>query len=678
MPNRLAAATSPYLLQHAENPVAWHEWGGEAFALARQKNRPVFLSIGYSTCHWCHVMAHESFENPEVAAVLNEYFVSIKVDREERPDIDRLYMAFVQATTGSGGWPMSVWLTPNAEPFFGGTYFPPADCHGRPGFVTVLERIAELWAREPERVLAQGADVIASLRETSAAPAGAEPPDASPLRAGCEAFAGVYDPVDGGFGGGPKFPRPSVFNFLLRIEKPRALEMTLHTLRRMAAGGVRDHLGGGFHRYSVDGGWRVPHFEKMLYDQAQLAGSHLDAWQITNDPHFADIVRETLGYVSRRLTHPRGGFFSAEDADSLFEHGKPEHGEGAFYVWSHEEIARHLDAESAAIFCRHYGVEPGGNVDPSADPHHEFTGRNILFEREPAGSESLAKSRALLAEVRDQRPRPHLDDKILTAWNGLMISAFARAGAVLDDEGFLAAAGRAAAFIRSELFDEKSGELLRTWRDGRAAIRAFAEDYAFLIQGLLDLYEAGFDSAWLSWAIELQGMQDKLFFDQAAGSYLGSAEGDPLVPLRLRDDYDGAEPSANSIAARNLLRLGWLLHDDAFVGRARRVVGSFATILRRMPSAVPQMLCALDMLLAPPRQCVIAGGRGAADTAALARALHRKFEPNRVILFAGDTAASREMKPIGGRAALYVCEDFACRAPITDPSEIVPRLRASA
>jgi uncharacterized protein YyaL (SSP411 family) len=664
MPNNLVAATSPYLLQHAENPVHWHEWNETAFVRARTENKPVFLSIGYSTCHWCHVMAHESFENPEVAAVLNEFYVSIKVDREERPDIDRLYMAFVQATTGSGGWPMSVWLTPKGEPFFGGTYFPPTDRYGRPGFVTVLERIAELWAGEPERILAQGADVIASLRETSTPPAASAELDAAPLRAGFDAFAASYDADRGGFGGGPKFPRPSIFNFLLRRPEPEALEMTLHTLRAMAAGGIRDHLGGGFHRYSVDGAWHVPHFEKMLYDQAQLVGSFLDAWLITGDPQFAALVRETLGYVTRDLTHAQGGFFSAEDADSLLAHGHSAHAEGAFYVWSHEEILRLLGPERAAAFNRRYGVEPDGNVDSSADPHHEFTAKNILVER--ASGPPLEAERAILFEARAQRPRPHLDDKILTAWNGLMISAFARAGAALDDPEFLAAARRAAEFLRAELFDPATGELFRTWREGRAAIRAFAEDYAFLVQALLDLYEADFDPAWLEWAIQLQSKQDALFFDEATASYLGSAEGDPLVPLRLRDDYDGAEPSANAVAARNLLRLGWMTHDDAFVARARRVIHSFETILRRMPSAVPQMLCALDMLLTPPRQYVIAGP----EPKAFLRAIHRRHEPNRVLVHAGDTSATAAMPPVEEKSALYVCENFTCRAPMTDPAAV--------
>ena len=675
MPNLLAATASPYLLQHKDNPVHWHEWGEAAFARARAENKPVFLSIGYSTCHWCHVMAHESFENPDVAAVLNDYFVSIKVDREERPDIDRLYMAFVQATTGSGGWPMSVWLTPGAEPFYGGTYFPPADRHGRPGFVTVLERLAELWATERRNVADHAAEVIASLRESTKPAAGEI--SRAPLAKGLEQFSRSYDAVHGGFGGGPKFPRPSVFDFLFRCDDLHARGMALHTLRRMAAGGMRDHLGGGFHRYSVDGEWHVPHFEKMLYDQAQLVNSYLDAWLVTGEPEFAGVARDTLGYVARSLAHPFGGFFSAEDADSFFEHGKPEHGEGAFYIWKEDEIAQWLDEEDLAIFCRHFGIEPAGNVNPAADPHGEFAGRNILIEREPipataeafgktAGAirESLARSRQLLVTAREARPRPHLDDKVLAAWNGLMISAFARAGAILGEDSYLETAQRAAIFLRERMLDAVTGELRRSWRDGKSSIRAFAEDYAFVIQALLDLYESTFDKAWLDWALALQAKQDELFFDGDA--YLGSAAGDPLVPVRMREDYDGAEPSANSVSALNLLRLGWMFHDDARIERARKVVSSLGGILSAMPSAVPKMLCALDMLLTPLRQCVIAGARGAGDAESLARAVRQRLEPNRVLLFAGDGGASSEMKPVNGRAALYRCEDFACQSPVTE------------
>ncbi len=688
MPNLLASTTSPYLLQHADNPVAWHPWDTDAFARAKSEGKPVFLSIGYSTCHWCHVMAHESFENPDVAAVLNEYFVSIKVDREERPDVDRLYMAFVQATTGSGGWPMSVWLTPDGAPFFGGTYFPPTDRYGRPGFVTVLERIAELWATERPGILHQAAGVIASLRETiQPSVGGTLTADDAVLRAGFDAFAASYDPMFGGFGGGPKFPRPSIFNFLLAwsLRAPadaadKAREMTFQTLRHMASGGLYDHLGGGFHRYSVDGEWHVPHFEKMLYDQAQLVNSYVDAWQITGDEFFATVARETLAYVTSDLSHPAGGFYSAEDADSLVAAGRPEHGEGVFYVWSFEELSALL-GDDTALFAQHYGAEPGGNVDPTADPHGEFPGKNILTQRlpiRPEDSERLAHCRRVLFAVREQRPRPHLDDKVLTAWNGLMISAFARAGAVLGDDTLIDRARSAAEFLHAELWDGTT--LYRSWRGTRAPIAGFAEDYAFLIQGLLDLYEADFDSKNLTWALELQTRQDALFADPDGGGYFGSAADDPLVPVRTKDDHDGAEPSASSISVRNLLRLAAMMHDETFADRARGILVGFDSILRRVPGAVPQMLAALDLALTPPRQAVIAGARGTTDTRDLAAHARREYQPHQVLLLAdsgpGQSLLSRHsdavasMTPVNGRAALYLCENFTCSAPITNPQTV--------
>ncbi|HRJ70804.1 MAG TPA: thioredoxin domain-containing protein, partial [Terrimicrobiaceae bacterium] len=507
--NRLAGEKSPYLLQHKDNPVDWRPWGPEAFAEAARTNKPVFLSIGYSTCHWCHVMAHESFENPDIAALMNEHFVNIKVDREERPDVDRLYMAFVQATTGGGGWPMSVWLTPGGEPFFGGTYFPPEDRYGRAGFPNILTQISRLWQEDRGRVESEGRRVTAALRESlQSAAAGNDPEGAEPLDRALASFTRSFDAEHGGFGGAPKFPRPSVINFLLRSamrgsgdESIRAREMALATLRHMAAGGLRDHLGGGFHRYSVDAFWHVPHFEKMLYDQAQLAISYIEAWQLTQEAHYADIARETLEYVLRDMTHPAGGFFSAEDADSLLCHGGSEHAEGAFYVWSRSEIRDALGG-NAEEFCRHYGVEEAGNAPAGSDPQGEFTGKNILIVRGAGESRTLAESRAKLLALRNERPRPHLDDKILTAWNGLMISAFARAGAAFGETRYLAAARRAADFLATHLTRE--GRLLRTWREGAGDIGGFAEDYACLIQGLLDLYEATFESRWLHWALDLQ------------------------------------------------------------------------------------------------------------------------------------------------------------------------------
>jgi len=664
--NRLAGEKSPYLLQHKENPVAWQPWDGEAFAQARREGKPVFLSIGYSTCHWCHVMARESFENPEIAAVMNEGFVNIKVDREERPDVDRLYMAFVQATTGSGGWPMSVWLTPEGKPFFGGTYFPPEDRYGRVGFPSLCRQIARLWAEDRGRVEAEGERLLGVLAGAAEAGGTDFAGDGEPLRRGAEAFAGAFDAKEGGFGGAPKFPRTPVYDFLQRRGGDEGRGMVLFTLQKMAAGGLRDHLGGGFHRYSVDEFWHVPHFEKMLYDQAQLTVSYVEAWQVTGEEFFASVARQTLDYVLRDLTHPGGGFFSAEDADSLRSESEGGHAEGAFYVWSRAEIVDALGAEAAGEFCRHYGVKENGNAPAGSDPHGEFLGKNILIEREPGGAEALAESRAKLFAKRAERPRPHLDDKVITAWNGLMISAFARAGVALREPLYLEAAGRAAEFLRKNLTTD--GALLRSWRGEPGRIRGFAEDHAFLIQGLLDLYAADFDDAWLAWALDLQARQDALFWDAAAGNYFSSAAGDALVAIRMKEDYDGAEPSANSVSARNLLRLARMLNDGALEAKARGIIAAAAPTLQRVPTAVPQMLVALDLALSPPAQVVIAGERTDPAVQEANARLNSGFAPHRVVMRAGGLLAERNpglaaMKPVDGRPALYRCENFTCQAP---------------
>jgi uncharacterized protein YyaL (SSP411 family) len=689
--NRLAEEKSPYLLQHKDNPVNWRPWSEEAFAEARDNDKPVFLSVGYSTCHWCHVMAHESFENPAIAKLMNENFINIKVDREERPDVDRLYMAFVQATTGGGGWPMSVWLTPDGRPFYGGTYFPPENRYGRAGFPNILRQIARLWREDRQRVQGEAARVMEALAEAGrGGERGKFNSDEKPLRRGFEDFSRAFDERYGGFNGAPKFPRPSVMNFLLRFstrvkgdDAQRAETMALLTLRKMAAGGIRDHLGGGFHRYSVDEFWHVPHFEKMLYDQAQLTASFTEAWQLTHEQFFADIARETLEYVLRDMRHPEGGFFSAEDADSLLVHGRPEHAEGACYVWTREEIEEALGQDHARIFCRHYGVEQVGNAPAGSDPHGEFKGKNILLERQdlattarilglPPGSvaTSLSESRAKLFHRRAKRPRPHLDDKILTAWNGLMISALSKAGAALREPRYLEAASQATHFLKTHLTAE--GRLLRTWRGEAGSIAGFAEDYAFLIQGLLDLYEATWNIDWLKWARELQERQDALFWDESQGAYLSSAAGDPLVPIRMKEDYDGAEPSANSITALNLLRFSRMFHDESFETRARQVLAASREALERVPTAVPQLLVALDLALSPPSQAVVAGSQDASDVRKWNARLHQDFVPRRALLLAdGDSFLAQKvpaltaMKPFDGKAALYLCENFTCQAPQT-------------
>jgi len=698
--NALAREKSPYLLQHQHNPVEWYPWGEEAFAKARRENKPIFLSVGYSTCHWCHVMAHESFENAATAKLMNEHFVNVKVDREERPDVDRVYMTYVQATSGGGGWPMSVFLTPELKPFFGGTYFPPEDKYGRPGFPTVLLRLADAWEKDRDNVSATATKAIEALREYTATGSGAGAlPGSEVLDAAYNQFARTFDEELGGFGSAPKFPRPVALNFLFRYHARQPAEardgkvaasMALLTLRKMAAGGMHDHLGGGFHRYSVDRFWHVPHYEKMLYDQAQLAASYLEAFQITGDAQYATTARATLDYVRRDLTDPSGGFLSAEDADSLLEHGKPEHREGAFYTWTKEELDRLLGAETAPLFHRVYGVEAQGNSPAGSDPHGELGGQNTLIRRmsdaeaakavdrpEAEVAAQLAAARAKLFEIRAKRPHPHLDDKIITAWNGLMISAFARAAQVLDEPAYLQAAQRSAQFLKRELW--KGGNLIRSYREGASAVKGFCDDYAFLIAGLLDLYEADFDVAWLAWALELQARQDALFGDPQGG-YFSVAEGDASILLRMKEDYDGAEPSPNSIAALNLQRLAQFTGRDEFRDRALKTLAVFADQMTKSPTAVPQFLGALDASLSKPRQIVIAGAAADPATRALLREVQAHFIPHKLLLLADGAAGQkwlgerleflRTVAPLDGKPAAYVCENFVCQLPVTDPAAL--------
>jgi len=708
--NRLANEKSPYLLQHAENPVKWFPWGEEAFEKARRENKPIFLSIGYSTCHWCHVMAHESFEDAATAEIMNREFVNIKVDREERPDVDRVYMTFVQATTGNGGWPMSVWLTPRLEPFVGGTYFPPEDRFGHPAFKRVLQRIAEACKNDREKISSQGANIIDALREAAKDQTSTGKIDAVILESAYQQFAQTFDAHEGGFGGAPKFPRPVTLNFLTRFQArfpdsdsgQHALEMTLLTLRKMAAGGMRDHIGGGFHRYSVDAYWHVPHFEKMLYDQAQLASAYLDAFQITNDAEFAATARDILDYVRRDMTSPEGGFYSAEDADSPVAAGigDPNHkknAEGAFYVWTKQEIDDLL-GEDAPIFSFHYGVEENGNAPAGADPHGEFVGKNILIERhslaetaqfcstgvppvEPNSIEHLlAESRRKLFSIRDKRPRPHLDDKIIAAWNGLMISAFARAAQVLNDASYLETARRAAGFVRTKLYDESRQILFRSYREGRSEVEGFADDYAFVIRGLLDLYEASFETRCLKFALELQRQMDALFWDNESGGYFTVTGHDRNILLRMKEDNDSAEPAASSVAALNLARLAAIRNDPDLLARATKTVNAFARQLAHFPSALPQMLVAFDFLADAPQQIVIAGNLRNQDTVELLREVRKHFLPRAIVLLAdGDDSqdflakknqAIRAMTPIDGKSSVYICENFTCKAPVTDVNEL--------
>jgi uncharacterized protein YyaL (SSP411 family) len=701
MPNRLAAEKSPYLLQHAENPVDWHPWGDEAFARARAEDKPIFLSVGYSTCHWCHVMEHESFEQQAVADVLNASFVSIKVDREERPDVDRVYMSFVQATTGAGGWPMSVWLTPDLKPFYGGTYFPPESRYNRPGFVDVLTAIARAWRDERERIELSAAELVRRMREASAAsPGGAAAPAPDVLALGVAAFAQAYDARHGGFGGAPKFPRPSELLFLLReharTNEPVPRDLALHALRAMGLGGMRDHVGGGFHRYSVDEAWRVPHFEKMLYDQAQLVLAYLEAAQASGDRFFAQVAEDTLQYVARELTHPAGGFYSAEDADSLPPGAAAGAAkiEGAFYTWSADEIREALGADAGVVAAR-FGVEEHGNAP--FDPHGEFTGKNLLYTAAAVEDiaartgraadevvDVLGRARLALFAARLSRPRPHLDDKVLAAWNGLMIAAFARGARVLRAPGFgledtaaglLATAQRAAHFLRDQLWDGERNVLWRRFRDGDAAVEGYAEDYAAAAFGLLELFQADGNPEWLAWADRLQSILDERFYDPIDGGWFSTTGADTSVLVRSKEDYDGAEPSATALALLNLQVLTHLRPDAARQARIAQSIARFGTRLGEYARAVPLVLTALvaeeagvgQLVVVDPDDTRTAGDRLRAAAAAFYRPflVEVPVSPRTRGAITEALPLIGALPPVSGQAALYLCADFTCQAPVT-------------
>jgi uncharacterized protein YyaL (SSP411 family) len=691
--NRLVHEKSPYLLQHAYNPVDWFPWGEEAFTKARKENKPIFLSIGYSTCHWCHVMERESFENDDIAALMNQYFVCIKVDREERPDIDKIYMTAVQATTGSGGWPMSVFLTPELKPFYCGTYFQPDSRYGRPGFKELLQRVHDVWEANHDGILAQANQITELLTQHSTLGRDGSPSrplDDTPLHLGLEQFRQSYDSEHGGFGGAPKFPRPVVLNFLFRAG---GKDMALFTLRKMGEGGMFDQLGGGFHRYSVDDHWLVSHFEKMLYDQAQLVSSYVDAYQITHDSFYADIARRTCDYVLRDMTGPDGGFYSAEDADS-------EGVEGKFYVWTRAEVEQVLSrgsgilaatgrdrnvapttaADIAEAFCRAYDVDSAGNWEH---------GNSVLHVVTPG---DFAAERAKLLTVRNKRVRPHRDEKILTAWNGLMISALVRASQVLDEPKYLGAAQRAAHFILKDRL--KDGRLMRT-----ETVPAMVEDYACFATGLIDLYETDFDPEWLRRACELSDTMLAQFYDAKDGGFFQTDGRDTSVLIRSKEDYDGAEPSGNSVATLLLLRLAQICSREPARGSlggteaaepragsrlqyfdaAEKTLAAFSTHMNRAPQVVPQMLCALDFYLSKPKQIVIAGKPDAPDTRGMLRAIHERYLPNKIVLLADDRLAKllsyvKDMKPVNGKATAYVCVNYACQLPTNDVKVMLKQL----
>jgi uncharacterized protein len=687
--NRLTNEKSPYLQQHAHNPVDWYPWGPDAFEKARSESKPIFLSIGYSTCHWCHVMERESFESEEIAEVLNRSFVPIKVDREERPDVDRIYMTFVQATTGGGGWPMSVWLTPDLKPFYGGTYFPPDNRWGRPGFRHILEQLATAWQSDRERIAKTGEDILAELKNHIVVGGGYEV-DEGVLESCFMQFRRSFDSRLGGFGGAPKFPRPSGLNFLLRYwyrtRDEEALEMVLLTLREMAKGGMNDQIGGGFHRYSVDAKWFVPHFEKMLYDQAQLAISYLEGYQASGDVTLAKEAARIFAYVERDMTDAAGGFFSAEDADSVDPDDPAKKGEGAFYIWSQAGIERVLEKPHAERFSYRFGVETDGNVPD--DPHGEFTGKNILYQRraiaetankfsvdEPQLYAALDEAALKLRLDRESnRARPHLDDKILTAWNGLMISAFAKGARVLNEPSYLATAERAASFILGELYRE--GVLLRRYREGEGAIPGFLDDYAFFANALIDLYEAGFDGAHLDHAAALANRMIELFEDRENGGFFSTAEGDPALVMRIKEDYDGAEPSGNSIAISMLLRLSHMRGEDRYRQIAQKALRAFASRIHNSPTTLPQMLVAVMESRSSPKHVLISGARE--ELGPFLSVLGGRFLPHHTIVWAGSSGINPALADMPVERKIptaYVCEDFTCNLPVQDVDKLAELLQ---
>ena len=679
--NRLILETSPYLLQHAHNPVDWYPWGDEAFATARREGRPVLLSIGYSTCHWCHVMEEESYEDLEIAEFLNAHFVAIKVDREERPDVDEVYLAAVQAMTGSGGWPLNVWLTPERKPFYGGTYFPPRDgVRGvRSGFLTVLRTLAETYARDPQRAAEAAADLTARLAG-GAERASDQVPGAAAIHAAVAALAAGFDATWGGFGRAPKFPRPSALALLLRYHRrtgdAHALAMATATLEHMAAGGIHDQLGGGFHRYATDARWRVPHFEKMLYDNAQLAVLYLEAFQVTGREDFAGVARETLDYVAREMTSPEGGFYSATDADSAG-------GEGAYFVWTAAEIDAAAGEERGRLVRAFFDVAPeGSSVLWRPRPAAEVAAAAGVTVEEL--SRAIDAARPALLAARARREPPATDRKILVAWNGLMVSAFACGALVVGEPRYRAAARTAAALLveRAMVGDRLRHEI----SERRALGEPFLDDYAFLIAGLLDLFEVDPDPRWLRQAIALQARLDADFADGTAGGYFFTAAGHEALLTRPKPDDDGALPAGNSVAALNLLRLAELTGDDRYRARAEGVLRAFGEVIEHAPSALPAMLSALDFRLDRAKEIVVVSSRPS-DDGSLLEALGRAFVPNRVVVrtTAADLSSLAPLAPvaaekvaIGGKPTAYVCEAMRCDLPTSDPVVLAAQLRKTA
>jgi len=696
--NRLAHEKSPYLLQHQHNPVDWHAWGEEAFAKARKENKPIFLSIGYSTCHWCHVMERESFEDETLARFLNEHFVSIKVDREERPDVDKIYMTFVQATSGQGGWPLNVFLTPDLKPFYGGTYFPPDGRYGRPSFLQVLQQIGTLWQERHAAVTNSAADIHTRLQgHTRRESTNLMVLTSEVLHHAARQFKEEYDPRHGGFGGAPKFPRPSQPAFLLRygtrFKDNEAVKMVLHTCERMAAGGMYDQLGGGFARYSVDAEWLVPHFEKMLYDNAQLLNLYVDAHLVSGRGQFADVARDIIRYVLGDLTHSEGGFYSAEDADS-------EGHEGKFYCWTKDELSKLLTAEEFTLVVRYFGITEKGNFVDHSHPS-PLPNQNVLSVVDPKLTDAekpvLDSARRKMFATRSKRVRPHLDDKVLASWNGLMLGALARAYAVLGDPAYRAAAEKNLAFIQAKLWvpprraagvlaanqtpnrqahlpadaGRTLGTLYHRWRDGERDTVQLLDAYAYLLAGVIDLYEATLEPRHLEFALALAETMLAKFFDQENGGFWESEAGASDLILRMKEDYDGAEPSGNSVAILALLRLGAITDRKEFKSAAEKSLRLFADRLQELPQAVPYLLGALDYWLEEPRRVVIVGDPKSGTREELIHAAHSVYQPNKVVLGKdGPVEPFAKTLPAKDSPVVYLCTGTACQPPTSDAEKV--------
>ncbi|NIR47021.1 thioredoxin domain-containing protein [candidate division KSB1 bacterium] len=690
--NRLVFEKSPYLLQHAGNPVDWYPWGEEAFEKAKKKDKPIFLSIGYSTCHWCHVMEHESFEDPEVAKLMNDAFVSIKVDREERPDIDQIYMSVCQAMTGSGGWPLTIIMTPDKRPFFAGTYFPKTSRMGRVGMMDLVPRIKQLWENERDKLLENAQQVVDFLQQHSSTQPGEQLTETI-LNTTYHQLSGRFDETHGGFGSAPKFPSPHNFTFLLRYGQrtgdEQALQMVEKTLHEMRLGGIFDHVGFGFHRYSTDPQWLLPHFEKMLYDQAMLAMAYIETYQATGKEEYARTAREIFTYVLRDMTSPEGGFYSAEDADSEGE-------EGLFYLWTPEEIKDVLGDKEGEFIIDLFNVEVGGNFVEQATG--QKTGRSILHldkslakhaENLDVTEEQLRerweRARKKLFEVREKRVHPLKDDKILTDWNGLMIAAFAKGAAVLDDPKYAAAARKAADFVWDKLRDHH-GRLLKRYRQGEAALPAHVEDYAFMVWGLLELYDATFEIDYLKKAIALNELMLDYFWDKKNGGLFFTADSLEDVLVRTKEIYDGAIPSGNSVAALNLVRLGRITANPELEEKASAIGQAFSEQVKRAPMGHTQLMSALTFMFGPSYEVVVAGETNEKDTDAMLTALQQEYFPNKVTLFrptekespaiADIAEFTKTQKSLNGKATAYVCKNYACNAPTTEIDEMLGQLKS--